>query len=130
MGTRPFDGQFTRRAALARLGGGGLGLALAARGLGTAAQDASPAAAPGAIPPLLAEWASAWTAHDADRVLALYAPDGVYVVHPVAETLVFATRQRGTTVAVPPVVVRFRVVGAEARDDGGCASRCVPPPSA
>ena len=68
----------SRRAALARLGGGALGLALAARGLGAAAQDASPAASPGAIPPLLAEWAAAWTAHDADRVLALYAPDGVY----------------------------------------------------
>ena len=47
---------------------------------GASAQEASPAASPAAIalPPLLAEWAAAWTAHDPDRMLALYAPDGVY----------------------------------------------------
>jgi steroid delta-isomerase-like uncharacterized protein len=64
----------SRRSALMRLGGGGLGLALAARGLAAAAQQATP----GAIPPLLAEWAAGWSAHDANRIVALYTSDGVY----------------------------------------------------
>ena len=76
MSTRRFDDQFTRRAALRGLGLGGVAVALAARGAG--AQDATPAASPAALSPLLAEWAAAWSAHDPERLLALYAPDAVY----------------------------------------------------
>ena len=47
-------------------------------GGGITAQDASPEAASGAIPPLAAQWAEAWSSHDAEQVVALYAPDAVY----------------------------------------------------
>jgi steroid delta-isomerase-like uncharacterized protein len=68
----------SRRAAVVRLGAAGLGLAIAVRVPAAAAQDASPAVPPAGIPPILAEWAAAWTARDADRLVALYAPDAVY----------------------------------------------------
>ena len=42
------------------------------------AQEASPEATPGAIPPLLMQWAEAWSSHDAEQVVALYAEDAVY----------------------------------------------------
>jgi steroid delta-isomerase-like uncharacterized protein len=42
------------------------------------AQNASPEAASGSIPPLPAKWAEAWSSHDAEQVVALYAPDAVY----------------------------------------------------
>lgn len=66
----------SRRSAVARLGGAVVALALAAGNRSVAAQDASPEATD--LPPLLAEWAAAWTARDADRLLALYTADGVY----------------------------------------------------
>jgi len=47
-------------------------------GGGIGAQDASPEAAPGSIPPIPARWAEAWSSHDAEQVVALYAPDAVY----------------------------------------------------
>jgi steroid delta-isomerase-like uncharacterized protein len=68
----------SRRATLARLGGGGLGFALALHRLGAAAQDATPAASPAALPPLVAQWVDAWNAHDPERLAALYTADGVY----------------------------------------------------
>ena len=68
----------SRRAAVTRLGAGGLGLALAARGFAAGAQEPTAEARTGDVPPLLTEWAAAWTAHDADQLLALYAEDGVY----------------------------------------------------
>jgi steroid delta-isomerase-like uncharacterized protein len=45
---------------------------------GITAQDASPEAASGSIPPLLNQWAEAWSSQDPARVVALYAPDAVY----------------------------------------------------
>ena len=42
------------------------------------AQDATPEAASSSIPPLLVQWAEAWSSHDADQVVALYAADAVY----------------------------------------------------
>ncbi len=66
--------RLTRRAAA--LGLGSLTAAVAVRG--TTAQDATPEATAGALPPVLAEWVAAWTAHDSDRFLALYLPDAVY----------------------------------------------------
>jgi steroid delta-isomerase-like uncharacterized protein len=45
---------------------------------GVHAQDASPAALPASIPPLLVAWAEAWSSGDPDQLVALYAPDGVY----------------------------------------------------
>ena len=54
-----------------------LGLSTSWGGSATA-QDASPEATPGSIPPLLAEWAEAWSSHDPEQVAALYAPDAVY----------------------------------------------------
>jgi steroid delta-isomerase-like uncharacterized protein len=45
---------------------------------GITAQDASPEGSSGSIPPLLAEWAAAWSSQDAEQVVALYAPDAVY----------------------------------------------------
>ena len=42
------------------------------------AQDASPEATPGAIPPLLVQWAEAWSSHDPEQIVALYAADAVY----------------------------------------------------
>ena len=47
-------------------------------GGGITAQNASPEAASGSIPPLLVQWAEAWSSHDAEQVVALYAPDAVY----------------------------------------------------
>ena len=47
-------------------------------GGGITAQDASPQAASGSIPPLPAQWAEAWSSHDPERVVALYAADAVY----------------------------------------------------
>jgi len=75
----------TRRAAVTHLGLGGIAAILAARGHNAlAAQDASPEATPGAIPPLLVEWADAWTSGDPERLLALYAEDAVYEEKPTA----------------------------------------------
>jgi steroid delta-isomerase-like uncharacterized protein len=48
------------------------------RGGGITAQDASPEATSGSIPPLLVQWAEAWSSGDAEQVVALYAPDAVY----------------------------------------------------
>jgi steroid delta-isomerase-like uncharacterized protein len=42
------------------------------------AQEASPAASPAALPPVLAEWAAAVNAGDVDQVLALFTADGVW----------------------------------------------------
>jgi steroid delta-isomerase-like uncharacterized protein len=42
------------------------------------AQEASPAASPAALPPVLAEWAAAVNAGDVDEVLALFTADGVW----------------------------------------------------
>ncbi len=72
----------SRRVALTRLAGGGLGLTLAARRFAVSAQDASPEAMAGEIAPLPAAWAAAWTSHDADQLLALYADDAVYEEKP------------------------------------------------
>jgi steroid delta-isomerase-like uncharacterized protein len=47
-------------------------------GIGTTAQEASPGAASGSVPPLLVQWAEAWSSHDAEQVVALYTEDGVY----------------------------------------------------
>jgi|SRR5579884_133361 len=68
----------TRRAGLALLGAGGLGVLAA----GTAAAQA---ATPGALPPALAEWIAGWQALDADRVAA-YAADGVHIVVATGQT--------------------------------------------
>jgi steroid delta-isomerase-like uncharacterized protein len=54
-----------------------LGLS-ASWGGGITAQDASPEAASGSIPPLPVRWAEAWSSHDAEQVVALYAADAVY----------------------------------------------------
>jgi steroid delta-isomerase-like uncharacterized protein len=69
---------FSRRVALARLAGGGLGLTLAARRFAGSAQEATPEATAGEIAPLPAAWAAAWTSHDADQLLAHYAEDAIY----------------------------------------------------
>jgi steroid delta-isomerase-like uncharacterized protein len=47
-------------------------------GADIAAQDASPEAMPGSIPPLPAQWAEAWSSGDAEHVVALYTADAVY----------------------------------------------------
>jgi steroid delta-isomerase-like uncharacterized protein len=47
-------------------------------GGGTRAQNATPEATADAIPPLLIQWAEAWSSHDPDQVVALYAADSVY----------------------------------------------------
>ena len=47
-------------------------------GAGISAQDASPEATPGSIPPLPAQWAEAWSSGDAEQVVALYTADAVY----------------------------------------------------
>jgi len=43
-----------------------------------AAQEASPAASPAALPPPLGEWAAAYGSGDADRLLALYTDDALW----------------------------------------------------
>jgi steroid delta-isomerase-like uncharacterized protein len=53
-------------------------------GSGTTAQEASPEAASGSIPPLLTQWAEAWSSGDPAQVAALYAEDGVYEEIPTA----------------------------------------------
>src|SRR5438132_3213948 len=75
--TRPVP--LTRRAALAGLGAGGLGLALAARAFGAAAQEATPPAgiapvelAPGVIAEVFAGVASARTLPDQTLYLARF----------------------------------------------------------
>jgi hypothetical protein len=65
----------SRRAALRRLGAGGLATALAGGGLGrtTGAVKAAP------LPEIILEWFGAWTSDDTARdVAALYAADGTY----------------------------------------------------
>src|SRR5262245_55065564 len=68
----------SRPAALAGLGASGLGLALAARPISAAAQEASPTATAATLPPLVAEWQAAVASHDLDRILALFTPDGIW----------------------------------------------------
>jgi uncharacterized protein (TIGR02246 family) len=69
----------SRRTAVTRLGFGGLAAFISIRTASPAvAQDASLAATPQAIPPLLAEWAAAWSSHNPERLVVLYAPDAVY----------------------------------------------------
>jgi steroid delta-isomerase-like uncharacterized protein len=46
--------------------------------LATAAQEASPATSPAALPPPLAAWLAAFNAGDADRLLALFSDDGLW----------------------------------------------------
>ena len=70
-------GSSLSRRALTRLGAGGLGLGLATRWRGAAAQEATPAMAE-AIPPLVQAWAAAWTAGDRDALLALYTDDASF----------------------------------------------------
>jgi steroid delta-isomerase-like uncharacterized protein len=85
------DRLLSRRAAVTRLGLGGMATVLAAGNVRVAvAQDASPEAAIEGIPPLLVEWAAAWSSGDPERLAALYAPDAVY------EELPTATIARGT----------------------------------
>lgn len=43
-----------------------------------AVQEASPAASPVDLPPLLVEWLAAFNAGDVDRLLALYADDALW----------------------------------------------------
>ena len=83
--TRP--AALSRRAALTGFGAGGLGLALAARAFGAAAQEASPVASAGAVPPELQEWVAGWEAADPDRIAGAYAEDAVVEVVPFATTL-------------------------------------------
>jgi steroid delta-isomerase-like uncharacterized protein len=70
--TRPII-PLSRRVALARLGAGGLGVALAARGLPVAALEATPPVAD--LPPVLQEFIAAQEARDLDRLLALHSED-------------------------------------------------------
>lgn len=57
-----------------------LGALAAGRVATTVAQDASPAATPEALPPLLVELVAAWNAHDPQRVAAFYTEDAVVEV--------------------------------------------------
>src|SRR3712207_1776949 len=47
-------------------------------GGGITAQEASPKAASGEIPPIVVQWAEAWSSPDPEQLVALYAPDAVY----------------------------------------------------
>ena len=77
----------SRRTALGRLGVGGLTAVLATRNaLDVGAQEASPAATAGSVPPLPAAWAEAWSSHDPEQVVALYLEDAVYEEMPTATT--------------------------------------------
>jgi hypothetical protein len=70
--------RLSRRHALTRLGAGGIGLALASRHLGAAAQGASPTAA-GTIPDIMQRWVDAFNGDDpVTEVDALYTADGVF----------------------------------------------------
>jgi steroid delta-isomerase-like uncharacterized protein len=55
-----------------------LGVALNARSVSIAAQEASPVASPAAHSPLIVEWLAAFNAGDPDRLLALYTDDAVF----------------------------------------------------
>jgi ketosteroid isomerase-like protein len=69
----------SRRIAVTYLGLGGITAVLAAGNADVVtAQSASPEATSGTIPPLLIEWAAAWTSRVPERLLALYAADAVY----------------------------------------------------
>ena len=78
MPRKDFVPVLSRRDALTSVAGAGLGLLLAAPRLGVSAQEASPAATPGTLPPLIAQWVAAWNAHDPEQLVALYTPDSVY----------------------------------------------------
>lgn len=52
-------------------------LVLSAPGL-MVAQEATPAASPAELPPVIAEWAAAFNAGDTDRLLALFTEDGLW----------------------------------------------------
>jgi steroid delta-isomerase-like uncharacterized protein len=67
----------SRRAALAAASLGGIGLVLH-HPVASAAQDATPMASPGALPPVLHAWVAAWNAHDVQAIAARYTPDAVY----------------------------------------------------
>ncbi|CAA9537639.1 MAG: hypothetical protein AVDCRST_MAG73-1573 [uncultured Thermomicrobiales bacterium] len=77
----------TRRAALARLGGGGLALGVAAASRPTLAQESTPMASPEAVPPVLQDWVTGWETADTDRLASTYAEDAVVEVVPLATTL-------------------------------------------
>jgi steroid delta-isomerase-like uncharacterized protein len=70
----PASAGLSRRAALGRLGGGGLAAALAGTAL-VRGRISARLATPATIPPLVTEWAAAQTNHDPDRFVALCTDD-------------------------------------------------------
>jgi steroid delta-isomerase-like uncharacterized protein len=86
--TRPIV-PVSRRVALARLGAGGLGVALSPRRSSATAQDATPPIA-ARLPPVLRAFIAAQEARDLDRLLALHAEDAV--VEEVPTGVVYAGR--------------------------------------
>jgi steroid delta-isomerase-like uncharacterized protein len=85
--TGRLDGRLSRRVALRTVAAGAtLGL-LAARPTGRALGQGTPVSAP----PLIEEWAAAWSSHDPERLLALFADDAMY--EEVAGGLVFQGKE-------------------------------------
>jgi steroid delta-isomerase-like uncharacterized protein len=68
----------TRRAALRRLGVGGLLAASVTLGPGRLRLTAEEAGEIEALPSVIKEWAAAWSAADLDRVMALYTDDAFF----------------------------------------------------
>ncbi len=104
-----------------------LALVLAVLGLAVlpdaGAQEASPAATPPALPPLLAEWEAAMATHDPDRILALYAADAVWEEVPLnlvaRGTEEIRAHLEGLFAATPDI--DYDVTGGFATDDRAVA---------
>ncbi len=77
----------TRRAAVARIGAGGLALGLGARARPALAQQSTADVSPEAVPPALEIWVSGWEAADPTQLAQAYAEDAVVEVVPFNTTL-------------------------------------------
>jgi steroid delta-isomerase-like uncharacterized protein len=77
----------TRRAAMTRIGAGGLALGLGVHARPALAQQDTADASPEALPPALEIWVSGWEAADPDQLAQAYAEDAMVEVVPFNTTL-------------------------------------------
>lgn len=80
--------KLSRRAALARLGAGGLALALAARVHPSLGQQGTPVVLPREVPPVLQGWVEGWQNIDPAQIASAYAEGAVVEIVPFGTVLV------------------------------------------
>lgn len=77
----------SRRTAVARIGLGGIGATLAARGLTASAQQGTPAATPAGMQSALDTWVAGWEAGDPAQIASAYAEAAVVEIVPLQVVL-------------------------------------------